>query len=222
MITVKTCIRPKGNFGDAALNSYIVQKMTGRKPHLVSITQPVNKKNYLLSGSILASADAKSVVWGSGFLAERDKMKATPQAILAVRGRLTHMKLLKLDFDCPAVYGDPALLLPLFYKPEIKKKKYLCGVVPHYKDDVITTKYRECHKIDICAGVEEVINEIVSCQTIVTSSLHAMIVADAYNIPAYWHQFDKVKGKGFKFYDYLTVRYQVDLDNFYNACPFVK
>ena len=34
----------------------------------------------------------------------------------------------------PALVGDPALILPLFYQPKNKEKKYKLGIIPHVID----------------------------------------------------------------------------------------
>lgn len=47
-------------------------------------------------------------------------------------------------------------------------------------------------------------NEILSCKKIVSSSLHGLIVAHAYGIPAIWQKFsDNIFGDDIKYIDYL-------------------
>lgn len=221
---VKTCLQPPGNFGDSAINSYLVEKITGHKPQLVSISNRFNHMtNYIISGSILASTDEKSIVWGAGFLGKEDKVRAKPKRVFAVRGKLTRQKLLDQGVECPEVYGDPALLMPRFYKPDVTRGSKV-GLVPHYIDMEYArniSKEQGYKLIKICSGVENVIDEIYACDFILSSSLHGLIIADAYGIPACWIKLsNNLKGNDFKFVDYYSTRKNVDLDKLWEACPF--
>jgi len=194
------------NFGDA-INPFIVHKLTKNKVVRSGIktTEPF----YMAIGSILNLATDKAIVWGSGLIA-RDKLyKSKPLAIHAVRGPLTRKKLIDAGCSCPLVYGDPALLLPRLYKPKIKKK-YNLGILPHYIDKehpwVLDAKRRGYNVINITnPDPIEVLNHILQCKHIVTSSLHGLIVSDAYGIPNTWVTFsDKLMGGTFKFEDYFA------------------
>ena len=51
----------------------------------------------------------------------------------------------------------------------------------------------------------DVIDQICSCEIIASSSLHGLIVSDAYNIPNCWITLSgKISGGLFKFYDYFS------------------
>ena len=56
----------------------------------------------------------------------------------------------------------------------------------------------------INTNIESVINDILSCEKTISSSLHGLIVSDAYNIPNTWVKFDNnIKGDDTKFHDYF-------------------
>jgi pyruvyltransferase len=206
------------NFGDA-LNEQLIKwinpnlKIIATKrnvPLLIKIKKLIKilpKENYVPMGSILFLTDKNSIVWGSGFISEDSYCGIKPKKVLAVRGPLTRKKLLKEKINCPEIYGDPALLLPKFYKPKIKKI-YELGIVPHEVDKknnfLKRIKNSKIKIININQEPKKVIRNILSCKKIASSSLHGIIVADAYKIPSIWIEFsDKVIGKGFKFRDYF-------------------
>lgn len=51
--------------------------------------------------------------------------------------------------------------------------------------------------------VDQTIRSILGCKRILTSSLHGLILADAYNIPSAWMETDTPKGLDFKYFDYF-------------------
>ncbi|MCC8163606.1 MAG: polysaccharide pyruvyl transferase family protein [Lachnospiraceae bacterium] len=104
--------------------------------------------------------------------------------VRAVRGPETRRVLCRLGYDCPEIYGDPACLLPLFYHPANREKKHAVSVILHHsvKDAVLP---EGIHRISMCTtDYKSVINEIVSSEVIISGSLHGIILAEAYGIPA--------------------------------------
>ena len=108
----------------------------------------------------------------------------------------------------PEIYGDPALILPKFYKPVIiDKLKDKIGIVPHksnyskYINKIDTSKYYLINPTD---KWQNVINYICSCKAIISSSLHGLICSDAYNIPNVWLDEFKLQEGDFKFKDYFA------------------
>ncbi len=245
----------ENNWGDA-LNPVLIENMTGKKTILSTEVLNIKKNNvYCVIGSILEiPSENNLVVWGSGFISSNSQFKVKPKRICAVRGPRTREIILKNGIYCPEVYGDPAMLYPCFYKPTIEKK-YKLGIIPHYIDQNnpllnIFNNESSVLIIDMLAGTKKVVDDICSCEIVASSSLHGIIAADSYGIPSVWIEFSKkVKGNGFKFYDYfesvgrenelpLTITqrttikeiidhckdYKVELDmgKLINSCPFIS
>lgn len=187
------------NFGDV-IGPYIAQKITGRR---VMYTEPTaDYPYYVFGGSVLNHVNCNAVVWGAGLGSLPDGVN--PHCtIRAVRGPLTRARVLAVGRECPAIYGDPGLLMPKFYTPTPgPKRKY--GLVPHYVDQYRAfDRYRDF--IDVFQPIEKAIDEICSCDRIYSSSLHGIIIAHAYGIPAAWIKLsDSLGGDGTKFRDYFA------------------
>ncbi len=201
------------NLGDD-LNYYLLKELTGKEiVNQYNLYQKFHV-NYCCVGSILDSSlvNENSVVWGAGALLGECPIKMKPRKVCAVRGPLTRHYLQSQNIECPSVFGDPALLLPIVYQP-VGKKKYKVGVIPHYSDlrtDKLRLFLSQCGegvqviKLRGYGDWKKVIDEINECDFIVSSSLHGIIISDAYNIPNVWVEFsDHVLGNGFKFRDYF-------------------
>lgn len=192
------------NWGDH-INPYIIEKMTGK----TILQSTFGWTEHLLAvGSILRNANSNSIVWGSGFISKTSKFRATPKKIAAVRGPLTGQRLTELGYENPQIYGDPALLMPRFYKPQVAKQHKI-GLVAHYaeKNDEIVKHLASLgiYLVDIQLPVEAFVDELCKCETIISSSMHGLIAADAYGIPNRWLMLsDKLVGGEFKFHDYYN------------------
>lgn len=162
------------------------------------------EKNLLGIGSILANGNKHSIVWGSGFINEDQIFKGGK--IYAVRGRYTDNLLKKEGFNGNYVYGDPALLIPLFVSPSGIKDTDI-AIIPHWSEtDYFIKNYGEKYKIiDLrTKNIKQVIKEITSCNKILSTSLHGIIVSHAYGIPALWIKHNILHNSNFKFYDYFS------------------
>lgn len=149
-------------------------------------------------------------ILGSGMLHEDSRLqimqmgKVSPK-ILALRGPLTARGI-------PGTFalGDPGILADELVGSQPKTRDL--GVLPHFMDKDLLPKYQSI----MPTGTDvffidptnpdplQVLCEIGSCQRIVTSSLHGMIVADAFGIP---RKVEPAKanmkdGGDFKFRDY--------------------
>lgn len=214
--------RGKINYGDY-LSYYIVNKITGSH---VKYVKPLSgfkdylkfflggvgplllpwKKHYFCIGTILNKANKNSIVWGSGFNDFFDRTKA--QRIFAVRGELSKgiLKEQNIDFINDIKVGDPALLLPKLYTPSNLNKKYRLSIVPHYRDDgYFRALNKQYHIISVMTtDVEAFVDEIVSSEFVLSSSLHGIITAHAYGVPALWIRNYGLQYTGFKYLDYFS------------------
>lgn len=162
-----------------------------------------NDPNYLVIGSTISLlTKSSSIVWGAGCIDE-SSLPAIPRKVLAVRGPLTREVLLRHNVDCPEVYGDPALLLPLHYLSP-PTKHYKVGFIQHVSEKVVALD--GCHNISLSDYNywTDVIDEINKCDIIASSSLHGLIVAEAYGIPSVWIENDELLGGRFKFNDFFA------------------
>lgn len=203
------------NWGDY-INLILAELISGKKA-LPYQFAPSNT-TVAMVGSILPWAmDANTLVWGSGCLNSQDplwKIVEKPKKVLAVRGPLTRKVLLDNDIECPEVYGDPALLFPRYYNPVIEKK-YQYGIILHVStsfSDSIKAKLKSIYGENILfidpknfAKWQNFIDEILSCENIISSSLHGIIIADAYQIPNVWVGLTNSEhpDDNFKFKDYF-------------------
>lgn len=209
--------REKENYGDL-LSKYLVEKISGKEIRFVHPKKQawykIDKTNLLAIGSIIHHASKNSVIWGSGIIDQEQHIAKAD--FRALRGPRTREYLLALGYDCPEVYGDPAILLPDYYLPQIKKK-YKLGIVPHYHDYKkaleIFAGWENVKVIDLLTlNVEATTREILECEYILSTSLHGLIVAHAYGIPAVRVKIsDKIFGNDIKYTDYLE---SVGLNNY--------
>jgi pyruvyltransferase len=217
------------NFGDL-LSPYLVEKLTSTSVKLIK-NRPGSKRklrlmtfrkppfSYLGIGSIISRANANSIVWGSGAFGTETQDNLSEKAkYLAVRGPLTRNLLRMHGIQCPEVYGDPALLLPGVFNPPVKKR-YKIGVILRWSetDWHHVASENDVKKINLgTSDIEGTLTDILSCEKIVSSSLHGIILADAYGIPSAWLSSSTPKGLEFKFYDYFISVNKIQKPQFFD------
>ena len=200
------------NFGDE-LSSSVVEwlsgfpvrsQRSGRLPRLFAV------------GSILEKARNGDVAWGAGihpvfydkFWTRANfgwkkrlfyRVRPYQVATLAVRGPLTRDALLFRGAECPEVFGDPGILLPLIY-PKQHNPIRKVGLIPHYSDKA-WFQQRGIEFIDVAQRWQQVVDRIMESELVISTSLHGIIVAEAYGVPAIWLR--KPSSEGFmKYADY--------------------
>lgn len=208
----------KKNYFVGNLKSHIFNRVKCIKNGDLKFLSPYTfpfEKVILAVGSILSRGNIRSQIWGSGFMRPNDICKGG--VVYAVRGYESLSMLRKQkEAGCPiyickkVAVGDPALLLPLLIVPA-KEKIYRTGIIPHFSEyklfnEKFGNKYRVINLNS--SNVEEVTREITRCERIISTSLHGMIVAHAYGIPAIWMDQTGMEteheSSGFKYRDYLS------------------
>jgi pyruvyltransferase len=165
------------NFGDL-LTPLLLNKYS----HLPSEWVEPEYAELIMAGSVLDKMprDWKGIIAGSGKLHEKTTLAFPNAKILALRGPLT-AKGLKGNF----VLADPGLLADELVRCE--DKKYELGIVPHWTDTTLEhdPRFTKYNPLIIRVGDDplKVIREISICRKIISSSLHGIVLADAFGIP---------------------------------------
>lgn len=181
-----------------------------RYAHIQAVlTDPTNSRLISL-GSIIEHMPVgwTGIVAGSGFINAETPATLRHACILGVRGPLTARKLTYQPGD--VAIGDPGLLADELV--DLPEKQFDLGVLPHVNDHELNQRpdwlgdWSTLH-INPLADPLSVVKAIGSCRKLVTSSLHGLIVADAFGVPrrfepnAAWLA-DPHEGGLFKFQDY--------------------
>jgi len=210
----KACL----NLGDA-LSPVIVREMLNRRRQFCVETPPRNRRlgaRYLLAvGSVINDLGVEATVWGSGILNEKYGAKVAAKSreirldIRAVRGPITQKLLVGMGYRVPSVYGDPAMLMPLFYTPQCTEKRHDFGVVLHFRS---ARQLPGLHTIPVqTEDYQAFIEDLVSCRIVISSSLHGIILAESYGVPAVFLCEERQQADLMKYLDYYysTDRYPV-------------
>jgi len=176
------------NFGDY-LSPLIVETVSGKRVEYA----PLSRADLMAIGTILIRErkarflgfKRKIHVWGSG-CGHEDESFSGRHYYHAVRGAET---LRRIEGNVgPVALGDPGLLAPLLLK-KVVAKRYKIGFIPHYVDKSLPAvvdfieKNKEVHFIDVHKPPIQVIEEIAACEFVISSSMHGLIVADAFKVP---------------------------------------
>lgn len=214
------------NLGDE-LSPIIYEWMLQQKG--IDKNAKTRKTHRLLAvGSIVGAETCDCTIWGSGIqmISGIEKLLETRKYrkmdVRAVRGPLTLQAIWYAQFHdtkphyIPA-YGDPAILMPLIYPSHNKKKIYDVSVILHFSARGNDTWINnDLHYIDILTkNYKLFIDEIRYSKKIISSSLHGIILAESYGVPAIFLNTGGhfVEGALTKFYDwyYSTNRWSVKM-----------
>ncbi|WP_256819213.1 polysaccharide pyruvyl transferase family protein [Pseudomonas putida] len=208
----------KQNFGDY-LSSMIVEMVSNRRV----VYSNVKSADMIAIGSILDRTKKAKIlgiprrlhVWGAGS-GKPLEVYSSRHHYHAVRGQKCMEQIRGLSGS--PVFGDPGLLASLLVKrPSVKKFKV--GIIPHISHRnspaiaFLQSRYAGSKIIDVYSPVRQVLEEIGSCDFVLSTSLHGLIVADSYGVPNQWLCIERNPHWEFKFYDYYS---GVGVDG---ACP---
>lgn len=210
-------IDPTKNWGDI-LTKFLLEHFSGTKLKKEDVFY-FDDASYMLDknkkivgiGSSMKYVMPDDYVWGTGCIDEYH-VGHKPKKVYSVRGPLTREQLLKRGWDVPEIYGDPALLFPKIYNPKVEKK-YKYGLIPHCVDFYSFDGLKAINRaeslgikiINVTSGIYEFIDQLLECETILSSSLHGLIASDAYGIPNHRVKISSlIHGGDFKYLDYYA------------------
>lgn len=216
------CEGCKTNVGDM-IGPYLMKKITGTTHIHAAPGRDMSKSCISMVGSIARDSNLNSIIAGVGILISACKIKAFKEC-WAVRGKYTLEKIKETcknnnyNINCDdIVLGDPGILMPYFYPKYCTfkiQKKYKYGVILHYVDNNEKYKSRildkDVHYIDVSLPVEKFIDELLLCENIISSSLHGVVLGNAYRIPTCWIRMDGtiLPKDDIKFHDYFSAIYE--------------
>lgn len=189
------------NFGDE-LSAWIMARL-----NVAYDAAEPRDANLVICGSVLEHLHPGWVgtVCGAGLLRETSTADLSLARVVALRGKLTAARTRGLPKQ--PVLGDPGLLVSR-WAPQIVAKHDL-GVVPHWSDDSLASRFPYGLLIDPRRAPGDVIRDIGACKRVVSSSLHGLIVADSFGIPRRAELFPDAgkpyEGGDFKYRDYASI-----------------
>lgn len=208
----------KVNLGDAL--APVIYEWMLQKNGLDAAKKTKKTIHLLTVGSLLGMGNFDAVVWGTGFhtfgsiRSIVNKRIYRKYDVRAVRGPFSAEVLKMSGYACSEVYGDPAILMPLIYQPQTQPKKFRYSAILH-QDHKNVPLPEDMHYIDITTDdYQSAITQIVQSERVISSSLHGIILAEAYGVPAVFLGND-MQYEVIKFYDwyYSTNRKNVLIAN---------
>lgn len=165
---------------------------------------PPSRCEFIGAGSILSKIPRywKGAVWGTGLIRSGMHSDLREARLLALRGELTSAHVKKPRPSKLFALGDPGILVGDLDRDVVEPCSVL--LVPHYVDKLMIGRYPGEKVLDITAPAEQVLGAIAAARVVITSSLHALIAADALGVPHVLEPSDRVTGGLYKFLDYAS------------------
>lgn len=152
-------------------------------------------------GSILSKVPGgwRGIVLGTGFIKRGMTKDLSRAKVLAVRGAATR-KAANLPPTVPL--GDLGILVSDLPRAEAEHVHALA--IPHYVDHDLAARHPDARLVPITSDPATILGAIAAAEIVYTSSLHALIAADALGVPAVLEPHERVHGGLFKFSDYAS------------------
>lgn len=225
--TVNVEFSPLVNVGDA-LGPVIVDWML--KKRNINPGKELSRTKHLMTvGSIIGRGRFDTTVWGSGILKtvgdnrlERyKKLYRRKIDFRAIRGPFSREIVMKNGYPCPEIYGDPAVLMPFIYNPDVACEDTIAVILHHrteltqsessaaekdYKIYIDQDLLRERNIVFIDPKTTDYISfikEMKKSRMVISSSLHGIILAEAYGIPAVFLNWG-MSDQPLKFHDWYS------------------
>lgn len=113
----------------------------------------------------------------------------------------------QIGWAVPEVYGDPALLLPRLYTPHLANQGKVAFTPHGTHQKYFTQNVRgDVNLVNVRADFRDVVDSIAGARAVVSTSLHGLIVAQAYGTPWIWLRISDhpLWGADFKFDDFFS------------------
>ena len=220
----KVYMNSRWNLGDYL--SFVITSYMLEKKGLSLDCWVKKRKHFGCVGSYVFTSFQKLTIWGGGVVFNpKDGRKSyvlfnflfrypfSKYDFRAVRGPLTREMVLKYGHKCPEVYGDPAILMPFIYNPHCEVIHDLLVIPQFYTEAEFREKHPNLFMVSMNTNdYKSVIDAIVSSKKVITSSLHGIILAEAYGVPAVFFR-GLQKREDFKYLDYYysTDRFDVKI-----------
>jgi len=188
------------NFGDD-LTPWLLPKYG-----IVPIYREPRAARLIGVGSLLefAASDYEGAIWGAGLM--NDAAHALPRAAaLAVRGPLTAER---IGLREEPAYGDPGILVARHLPRAASDGRIVVVPHGHHRQHqrltaMVASAGDAARVVNVHQRAAPAVREIAAGRVVITTSLHGLVTADAYGIPAVWTTLDPpLTGGDFKFRDY--------------------
>ncbi|QAU48691.1 polysaccharide pyruvyl transferase family protein [Bradyrhizobium guangzhouense] len=201
------------NFGDY-LSLVVVEQQLRRSGYTLADETSRQARMFAI-GSVLHYARNDDVIWGSGINGRQGQNDLNRRVqtldIRAVRGPRTQEILRRRGLSVPDIFGDPALLLPRLFPDRFQRRGVRPWIFVPNLHDLNMIDHGPANVVSPLGSWNRRIEAILEAELVLASSLHGLIVAEAYGIPARYVRLSDGEAE-FKYRDYYegTGRFDVE------------